>query len=595
MNFLMDGMKNILEKFNCCKMNHRTASHHNLSTEEFENLKEIPLEHLASNDSDKETNDRNGRTTITIKTPTIKSPWSENKIHRNLWEACENNDLETVKKILDDYNLEDSRVYEKNYMNHDGIDSLELNAHSPEGSTLLHNAVKKHNIKLVELLLEYTPSININCLDIYRRTPLHIACIENDFIIAKLFIDKGVLLNAIDSEGNTALHYAIVVENIQIIEFLVCMCANLEIKNHQGITAIDFLKQKNININLEPSEILTISEYDEVEGNILVTNEIVRPDKIVTLKDFEPVQIIGRGSFGEVFLAKMKNSEELYAMKILKKEKIFAQNLIRYVMTERNVLSYINHPFIVRLRYAFQDVDKVFLILDYCPGGNLTACINRYQSLPEDIARIYMCEILLALSELHQRGIIYRDLKPDNVILDIDGHLLLTDFGLSKEGVLDNVSAMSFCGSIAYLAPEMIRRQGHGKAVDWYLFGVILYEMLTGKPPYYNSDRKILLYNIENVKLKIPPRLSDEAKDLLKRLLKRDPNKRLGSVGDSDEVKQHPFFAGINWIDVYNKKLKPPVPPPSLIKSDFLSGYKLGSDEHSNIDTKLNGWTFVSE
>jgi serine/threonine protein kinase len=258
-------------------------------------------------------------------------------------------------------------------------------------------------------------------------------------------------------------------------------------------------------------------------------------------------------------------------------------------------LSYINHPFIVRLRFAFQDADKVFLILDYCPGGNLTACINRYQSLPEDIARIYMCEILLAISELHRRGIIYRDLKPDNVILDIDGHSLLTDFGLSKEGVLDNVSAMSFCGSIAYLAPEMIRRQGHGKAVDWYLFGVILYEMLTGKPPYYNGDRKILLYNIENAKLKIPPRLSDEAKNILKRLLKRDPHKRLGSVDDSEEVKQHPFFAGINWTDVYNKKLKPPTPPPSLIKAGFLSGYKLGSDEHSNADTKLNGWTFVSE
>ncbi|OMJ75788.1 hypothetical protein SteCoe_25014 [Stentor coeruleus] len=578
MNLFVEGVKNVIDRVNCCKSNQRTVSHHNLVTEEHEEIKQKPLEQAEVDSSTKEPNDQKEIIPIVNKTPKLKSLWAEDKLAHKLWHACEKNSLKKVKNLLNEH-----------------INAFELNAQSPDGSTILHRAVKHHFIKLIDLLLEYTPFININCIDIYKRTPLHIACIESDFDIVKLLIEKGALINTMDNDNNTAVHHAIIAENPQIIEYLILMCPDLEIKNSKGQTAIDLLRLKNITINSNPSEIFTISDYDELEVNVSIPDGVLRPDRPVTLKDFEPVQIIGRGSFGEVFLVKMKFTGSLYAMKVLKKEKIFAQNLVRYVMTERNVLSYINHPFIVRLRYAFQDTDKVFLVLDYCQGGNLTTCINRYQRLPEEIARIYSCEIVLAISELHRRGIIYRDLKPDNVILDADGHALLADFGLSKEGILDNVSTTSFCGSIAYLAPEMIRRQGHGKAVDWYLFGVILYEMLTGKPPYYNSDRKILLQNIESAKLKIPPRLSEEAKDLLKNLLKRDQHKRLGTINDADEIKQHAFFTGINWVDVYNRKLKPPIPPPSLIRNNCMTGYKLGNDDHGNSENKLNGWTFVSE
>lgn len=185
-------------------------------------------------------------------------------------------------------------------------------------------------------------------------------------------------------------------------------------------------------------------------------------------------------------------------------------------MTERNVLSYIKHPFIVGLNYAFQTSDKLFLILDYCPGGDLSVHLQRDHKFDEARARIYICEVVLALEELHRRDIIFRDLKPDNVVLDAEGHALLTDFGLSKEGVFDNYTARSFCGSVAYLAPEMIRRQGHGKAVDWYLLGVLLYEMLVGLPPYFSPNREQLFQNIQRGKLKIPASLSPESKSLLK-------------------------------------------------------------------------------
>ena len=156
------------------------------------------------------------------------------------------------------------------------------------------------------------------------------------------------------------------------------------------------------------------------------------------------------------------------------------------------------------LNYAFQTKDKLFLILEYCPGGDLGKVLEQEKRFDEARARIYLAEILLALEDLHKRDIIFRDLKPDNVVLDTHGHALLTDFGLSKEGVLDNQAANSFCGSVAYLAPEMLKRSGHGKSVDWYLLGVLLYEMLVGMPPYFNRDREKLVSNIQKGPLLMP-------------------------------------------------------------------------------------------
>ena len=202
-------------------------------------------------------------------------------------------------------------------------------------------------------------------------------------------------------------------------------------------------------------------------------------------------------------------------MKILHKKKIMGQNLVRYAKTERNVLSYFHHPFIVGLNAAFQTPEKLFLILDYCPGGDLGGVLSREKKFDEPRARCYLAEILLALQELHKRDIIFRDLKPDNVVIDEEGHALLTDFGLSKESVLDNNQAKSFCGSVAYLAPEVLRRAGHGKSIDWYLTGVLLYEMLVGIPPYFSNNKEQMFTNIEGGPLRLPHYLSPEAKDLL--------------------------------------------------------------------------------
>lgn len=202
------------------------------------------------------------------------------------------------------------------------------------------------------------------------------------------------------------------------------------------------------------------------------------------------------------------------------------------------------------------------MILDFCPGGDLGKIISQERRFTEDRARLYIAEILLALQDLHKRDIIYRDLKPDNVVLDDDGHALLTDFGLSKEGVLEvNKGAKSFCGSIAYLAPEMLRRVGHGKSVDWYLLGVLLYEMLVGTPPYFSGNKEELFYNIINGPLKLPRSISAEAKNLMVSLLNRNPTRRLGAGPEGAlEIMRHPFFEGIDWHAVLNKQTSPPKP-----------------------------------
>lgn len=230
-----------------------------------------------------------------------------------------------------------------------------------------------------------------------------------------------------------------------------------------------------------------------------IPSERAKDQSRIGLELYKVLKLLGKGSFGEVYLVQHKKTNELYAMKIIQKSKIMSQNLVRYAVTEKKVMSQTNHPFIVKLRSAFQTKERLFLIMDYCPGGDLSQYLIREKRFTEERARIYISEIILAIEDLHKRNIIFRylvrhdylirDIKPDNVVLDKDGHAMLTDFGLSKEGIEGPVDAKSFCGSIAYLAPEILKRTGHGKSVDWYLMGVLLYEMLIGHPPYLSNKR----------------------------------------------------------------------------------------------------------
>ena len=329
--------------------------------------------------------------------------------------------------------------------------------------------------------------------------------------------------------------------------------------NNCNISKISCKQQKK-NILLDPinkSNIIDKTLVDNIHAKLNLNS--IEEEKI-TPSSFVCLAQLGKGSFGEVYLVKKINTNEQYAMKVLRKERIIGQNLLKYAVAERNVLSLSHHPFIVKLYFAFQTSTKLFLILEYCPNGDLAKHLIFEKRFSEQRAKFYTCEVLLALEDLHKRDIIFRDLKPDNVVLDTEGHCKLTDFGLSKEGVNENQYAQSFCGSIAYLAPEMLKKKGHGKAVDWYLLGVLFYEMLVGITPYFTMRKEDIFHNIEYGELNIPDFVSNEAAGLLRGLLERDPNKRLGSgTKDAQEIKEHPYFKDVNWDDIYNKKLKPPI------------------------------------
>jgi len=331
---------------------------------------------------------------------------------------------------------------------------------------------------------------------------------------------------------------------------------NQEIKRSQNMTI-----ENDENDDLEELEDSFYSS-EESDSN---KNEKIGPSNFVCLA------LLGQGSFGEVYLVKKKDSDDFYAMKVLDKCRIAKQNIFKYVLTERNILSVMHNPFIVRLNYAFQTSEKLFLLLDYCPGGDLSKQLQIQTRFSEEKAKFYICEIILALGELHKNNIIFRDLKPDNIVIDKEGHALLTDFGLSREGIIGKDVAKSFCGSIAYLAPEMLSRTGHGKGVDWYLLGVLFYELLVGVPPYFTTNQEQIFRNIQNAQLYIPPFVSNKAANLIKSLLKRNPNERLGSKRDVEEIKEHEYFADVDWQKVYERKYKP---PQIYLKSNHLQFFR---------------------
>jgi len=284
-------------------------------------------------------------------------------------------------------------------------------------------------------------------------------------------------------------------------------------------------------------------------------------------ESFTFVRRLGKGTFGEVFQVKHKKSHQDYAIKVLPKRHALEGNFRRYTVTERNLLSWVRHPYIVHLHYAFQTDQHLALVLQLCTRGSVQTLIDAERRLEEPLARLYTAEMLLGLIHLHESNIIFRDLKPDNVVIDEEGHAMLTDFGLAKEDVAAQ-EAHSFCGSPAYLAPEVLKRSGHGRAVDIYGLGVFLFSMLAGMPPFYDPDREVLFHNIRLAELRVPPWASTSAALLMEDLLRRDPEQRIGAECTSD-VMEHDFFIGMDWEALLLRKV--PVPPPL---PPLFSGYR---------------------
>ncbi|XP_077224129.1 protein kinase superfamily protein [Tasmannia lanceolata] len=327
-----------------------------------------------------------------------------------------------------------------------------------------------------------------------------------------------------------------------------------------------------------------------------------------SIDDFEIIKPISRGAFGEVFLARKRTTGDLFAIKVLKKLDMIRKNDIERILAERNILITVRNPFVVRFFYSFTCRDNLYLVMEYLNGGDLYSLLRKVSCLEEDVARIYIAELVLALEYLHSLGIVHRDLKPDNILVAHDGHIKLTDFGLSKIGLINstvdlsgsgtNGASLGDCenlhsppknthrggegseqlavGTPDYLAPEILLGTEHGYAADWWSVGIILYEFITGVPPFAARLPEIIFDNILNQKIPwpdIPNDMSYEAQDLINRFLNHDPEERLGANGAS-EVKAHPFFKGINW-DTLSLQKAAFVPNPESVDdtSYFISRF----------------------
>jgi len=297
------------------------------------------------------------------------------------------------------------------------------------------------------------------------------------------------------------------------------------------------------------------------EASATVTNMLTEnKEDAARLVDFELLKVLGRGAFGKVMQVKKISDGKIYAMKILKKKAIVERNQVEHTKAERKILQELQHPFLMTLRHAFQSPEKLYLVLDYYKGGELFFHLKSQRRFSEHDARIYVGEIGLALGHLHSLSVIYRDLKPENILLDDDGHVCLTDFGLAKD-VGEGEKTETFCGTPEYLAPEIIQGFGHDKAVDWWSLGILLYELTVGIPPFYSRNVNEMYNKIQHGVLRFPPFLSDPCKDIITRLLNRDPKKRMGSAKDFEELKEHQFFKSINFDHLYAKKIKPTFKP----------------------------------
>jgi len=340
-------------------------------------------------------------------------------------------------------------------------------------------------------------------------------------------------------------------------------------------------------------------EFDEEESVIFSKNK-----QTVTKDDFELLTVIGKGSFGKVMQVRKKDDGKIYAMKVLRKDTIIARKQVSHTKSEKNILMKIQHAFIVNLNYAFQTKDKLYMILDYINGGELFYHLKKEGRFAENRVKLYAAEIASALDHLHNLDIVYRDLKPENILLDSEGHICITDFGLSKQ-IETSEGTHTFCGTPEYLAPEVLKGQGHGTAVDWWSLGTLLFEMLTGLPPFYAQNVNVMYTKILSGELRFPSYISDNAKSLLEGLLTRDPEKRLGSNG-GQEVKQHPWFSDIDWDKLVRKEIDPPFKPkvksiddtsqidPTFTKErpvDSVPDQSVLSDSVSNFE----GFTYVAE
>lgn len=318
-------------------------------------------------------------------------------------------------------------------------------------------------------------------------------------------------------------------------------------------------------------------EEDAPTGELYVEALYQRTERRhVGPEDFQILRLIGKGTFGQVYQVRKKDTGRIYAMKVLSKKVIVQKKEVAHTVGERNILvrtATSESPFIVGLKFSFQTPSDLYLVTDYMSGGELFWHLQKEGRFDEKRAKFYIAELILAIEHLHKNDIVYRDLKPENILLDANGHIALCDFGLSKANLTKNDTTNTFCGTTEYLAPEvLLDEQGYTKMVDFWSLGVLVFEMCCGWSPFYAEDTQQMYKNIAFGKVRFPrDTLSLEGRNFVKGLLNRNAKHRLGANDDAEELKRHPFFNDVDWEALAKKVITPPFKP--SLKSDTDVSY----------------------
>ncbi|KAG2159174.1 kinase-like domain-containing protein [Suillus bovinus] len=304
------------------------------------------------------------------------------------------------------------------------------------------------------------------------------------------------------------------------------------------------------------------TQENNVEAKMFPLPRVSRPKASYRLSDFIIQRTLGTGSFGRVHLVRSKHNLRFYAIKVLNKEKIVRTKQVEHTNNEKMMLEAVQHPFIINLWGAFQDASNLFMVMDFVPGGELFTLLRRSNRFPDPVAKFYAAEVALALNHLHSLDIIYRDLKPENILLNHDGHIKIADFGFSK---LCSSVTWTLCGTPDYLAPEIIGQQRYNKSVDWYALGVLIFEMLSGLPPYHQPDHNpVVLYEkITRGPAFIRwPSFHENATDIIRKLMEGEPSKRYGNLRHgAGDVFAHPWFREVDWDKLRNREITAPYLP----------------------------------